>query len=286
MTAPKRFSHTFLSLVGCTLVVCGCGANDISVEQHPAKNGAAPTARIVFLAGPDSHGAGAHEHKAGSALLASAVREHDAEVETVNVYGGWPEDETLLDGAASVVLYCDGGKKHLINEHLESFNRLLDRGVGIVALHYCVEVPKGSPSATAMLRATGGYFETHWSVNPHWEATYSELPKHSITSGIEPFSQLDEWYFNMRFTPANVTPILSAIAPASTMKRSNGPHSGNDTVRKLVADGVPQVTAWAYEREDGGRGFGYTGGHFHDNWQNDNARNLVVNAILWTSGRD
>jgi len=68
------------------------------------------------------------------------------------------------------------------------------------------------------------------------------------------------------------------------MERKNGPHSGNDAVRKLVADGVPQVTAWVYERPDGGRGFGYTGGHFHKNWENDNARNLVLNAIEWTAG--
>ena len=54
-----------------------------------------------------------------------------------------------------------------------------------------------------------------------------------------------------------------------------------DAVRDLVARGVPQVVAWAYERPGGGRGFGYTGGHFHANWENDNARQLVLNAITW-----
>jgi hypothetical protein len=89
----------------------------------------------------------------------------------------------------------------------------------------------------------------------------------------------------MRFVGRGVTPILSAIAPPSTMERWNGPHSGNDTVRQLVADGIPQVTAWAYERPGGGRGFGYTGGHFHANWENANARNLVLNAIEWVAIR-
>ena len=93
----------------------------------------------------------------------------------------------------------------------------------------------------------------------------------------------DEWYFNMRFVERGVTPLLSAIAPLSTMERSNGPHSGNDAVRQLVADGVPQVVAWAYERDGGGRGFGYTGGHYHANWENDNARDLVLNAIEWVA---
>ncbi len=41
--------------------------------------------------------------------------------------------------------------------------------------------------------------------------------------------------------------------------------------------------AWAFERPDGGRGFGFTGGHFHKNWGNENFRKIVLNAILWTA---
>jgi hypothetical protein len=102
---------------------------------------------------------------------------------------------------------------------------------------------------------------------------------------VRPFSMEDEWYFNMRFVDRGITPILSAIAPQTTMARWNGPHSGNDAVRQLVADGIPQVTAWAYERPGGSRGFGYTGGHFHANWENTNARELVLNAIEWVAIR-
>ena len=272
-----------LLLPGFCLGLVACGAPAISVDQHLAEPGSKAAAKVVFLAGPDSHGPLAHEHQAGSELLAAALRERRTDIETVNVYGGWPEDESVLVGADALVMYCDGGRGHLINQHLEAFNRLLDEGVGVVALHYCVEVPKGSSSATAMLRATGGYFETDWSVNPHWEAVFTSLPEHPITTGIKPFALLDEWYFNMRFADTGVTPILSAIAPPETMSRKNGPHSGNDAVRKMVADGVPQVTAWSLERAGGGRGFGFTGGHFHENWQNDNARNLVLNAIEWVA---
>ena len=35
------------------------------------------------------------------------------------------------------------------------------------------------------------------------------------------------------------------------------------------------------QRGDGGRGFGFTGGHFHDNWGNDDFRKVVSNATLW-----
>ena len=44
-----------------------------------------------------------------------------------------------------------------------------------------------------------------------------------------------------------------------------------------------QHVAWGVERPDGGRGFGFTGGHFHKGWANDDQRKLVLNAILWTA---
>jgi hypothetical protein len=44
--------------------------------------------------------------------------------------------------------------------------------------------------------------------------------------------------------------------------------------------------AWAAEREGGGRGFGFTGGHFHKNWGVNDQRKLVLNAILWSAKVD
>jgi type 1 glutamine amidotransferase len=47
--------------------------------------------------------------------------------------------------------------------------------------------------------------------------------------------------------------------------------------------GKPQHMAWVTERQDGGRGFGFTGGHYHKNWGNQNVRKLVLNGIAWTA---
>jgi hypothetical protein len=41
--------------------------------------------------------------------------------------------------------------------------------------------------------------------------------------------------------------------------------------------------AWAYQRPDGGRGFGFTGAHNHESWRDDNFRKVVLNEILWTA---
>ena len=48
----------------------------------------------------------------------------------------------------------------------------------------------------------------------------------------------------------------------------------------------PQVLAWATVREDGGRGFGFTGLHTHANWAVPGFRQLLVNAVLWTAKLD
>ena len=61
------------------------------------------------------------------------------------------------------------------------------------------------------------------------------------------------------------------------------PRSGNPAVRKAVESGEKQHVAWAYQRPSGGRGFGFTGAHNHDSWQDDNFRKVVLNAILWTA---
>ena len=47
-----------------------------------------------------------------------------------------------------------------------------------------------------------------------------------------------------------------------------------------------ETLAWAVERPDGGRGFGFTGGHYHNNWGDDNFRKLILNAIAWTAGAE
>lgn len=239
---------------------------------------------VLFIAGPPSHGYGSHEHYAGCRLLAAAITKADPSVRT-HVTRGWPQDASLLESADSIVIYCDGGGRHIALPHRDQMARLMEADKGLVCLHYAVEVPKGQPGQD-FLDWLGGYFETDWSVNPHWDAAFTKMPEHPITRGVEPFTARDEWYFHMRYRPGmeGITPILSAVPPESTMQRPDGPHSGNPTVRKEVAEGKPQVVAWAFDRPDGGRSFGFTGGHFHWNWGREDIRDLVANAILWTAG--
>jgi hypothetical protein len=44
-----------------------------------------------------------------------------------------------------------------------------------------------------------------------------------------------------------------------------------------------ETVTWAVERADGGRGVGFTGGHYHRNWGIEEQRRMIVNAILWVA---
>ena len=242
---------------------------------------------ILLLAGRPSHGPGEHEHNAGVLLLKKCLDESGLPVTTTaHLNAEWPSPEELAK-ADTILFYSDGGGGHFLlsGDHLADVEKQMKRGAGFVCLHYAVEFPadKGGPQALDWM---GGFFEADWSVNPHWQADFTALPKHPVSNGVKPFSTNDEWYFHMRFAGSEkgrLTHVLSAIAPDSTMSRKDGAHEGNPTVREEVAAKKPQTTAWAFERADGGRGFGFTGGHFHKGWGNDDQRKLVLNAILWTA---
>jgi type 1 glutamine amidotransferase len=247
---------------------------------------AAEGKKILFIAGPPSHGPGEHEHRAGCLLLKNCL-DHFAGVSSVVYSNGWPEDPSAaFDHAAGVVFYSDGGDGHplLTGDRLEVISRLMQKGVGFSCIHYAVE-PTKEMGQKQFLDWMGGCFEINWSVNPTWTPDFQTLPQHPITRGVKPFKIHDEWYFYMRFRDgmAGVTPLLNAVAPPSTMDRDDGPHEGNPAVRASVRNGELQHMAWAFERPGGGRGFGFTGGHYHKSWANDNLRKLVLNGILWTA---
>lgn len=242
---------------------------------------------IVMIAGKPSHGPGQHEHNAGIQLLKKCLEQGAADQVDIKFHlnGEWPSQEELSK-ADTVVIYSDGGGGHpaLQGDHLAQLDKEMKRGCGFLTLHYAVE-PTIEKGGKEFIDWMGGCFEINWSVNPHWDANFKELPAHPISSGVKPFGTNDEWYFFMRFRPnmEGVTPILSDVAPESTMSRPDGAHSGNPAVRESVKKQEKQHVAWACERADGGRGFGFTGGHYHKGWANNEQRKLVLNAILWTA---
>jgi type 1 glutamine amidotransferase len=243
----------------------------VPVEVQPTDPGAV---KIVLVAGRPSHGPGEHEFFAGCAVLMKLLKQTPG-VFPVLARDGWPRDPRTFEGAKAVVFFMDGGSGHPViqGDHMAEIQKLIDAGVGFVNLHYAVEYPQRE--GKGVLDWLGGYYETGYSTNPHWKANFDKLPEHPITRGVKPFDIQDEWYFNIRFAPARkgVTPILVATPPDD--KRG--------TAAAKEHPGRPEVVAWSFERPGGGRSFGFTGGHFHRNWGDENFRRLVTNAVLWTA---
>lgn len=247
--------------------------------------------KLVMIAGPASHPPGQHEFKAGSMLLQKRLQGFPG-LQVVLVTNGWPtkdvdgkkvDDNSVFEGADAVFIYSDGGANHIAlrNDRLEVLRGLVAKGVSFGCAHYAVEVPstKGGPEWSQW---TGGYYEDKFSCNPIWEPDYTQFPVHPITRGVKPFHTKDEWYFNIHFRDqkAGVTDIL--VAKPSDATR-DGPYvSPKGPYPHVQArKGEPETMMWAVERPDGGRGFGFTGGHAHANWQNDNQRRLMLNALVW-----
>ncbi len=251
--------------------------------------------KLVLIAGKPSHPPGMHEFRAGSMLLEKCL----AGVTNLVVDRhemGWVRDESTFADADAVVIYADGGKGHpAVQEgRLETLRGLMAKGMGFGVMHYGVEVVPDL-GGREFLEWVGGHYENSFSCNPIWEPRFDKLTEHPVTRGVEPFQIEDEWYFNMRFRPAfgdgitaardgaaSFTPILVA-APSGATRDGPYVYPKGPYPHIQAEKGAQEAMMWCVERADGGRGFGFTGGHFHRNWGNDGFRKTILNALLWVA---
>ncbi len=246
---------------------------------------AGPRKQIVLIAGKKSHGPEGnriHDYP-WSVRLLKVMFEHSNLKEQVHpewYRDGWPKDDQALEKADSIVVISDGrdGDQYSEAPHLESADRVafvdrqMKRGCGLVTIHFSTFAP--DKYADQVLNWTGGYFDWETDGKRQWYSAITTMETnvtlaaldHPIFRGVHPFKMKEEFYYNIRFTPGDkrLTPLLSV--PALPGRAPDG-----------------RVVAWAREREDGGRGFATTCGHFYDNWQNDDFRKFVLNAITWTA---
>ena len=251
--------------------------------------------KLVLVAGKPSHPPRMHEFNAGVQLLAKCLANVPG-LQTEYVLNGWPTDEKVFEGADAVVFYMDGGKKHELlqgdGSRLAKVDGWASKGVGIACMHYGVTVDPPTNGGAEFKRWIGGHYEENYSCNPIWEPAFDHLPQHPITEGVQPFQIKDEWYFNIRFVEAftadgPATDHGTKFTPILVAKPSDATRDGPYVYPKgpyphiQAAKGRTECMLWAVERGDGGRGFGFTGGHFHDNWGNDQFRKTILNALVW-----
>ena len=83
-------------------------------------------AKVVFISGKPSHGRLAHEHRAGNMILAKALNESGLPVEAVVLKDvGYPKDESVLNDASTIVIFCTGHGGHVLNRKLKEFDVLM-----------------------------------------------------------------------------------------------------------------------------------------------------------------
>jgi Trehalose utilisation len=280
---PPRTSILFTLAVAATVAVFFA-----PLSLHGADK------RIVLIAGRPSHPPGMHEFRAGCLLFQKALA--GVPGIKVDVYDmGWPakevdgkrvDDSAALDGADAVLIFADGRKGHpaFQDDRMQVIDALAAKGAGLGFAHYGVDVIAGAPGE-AMQRWNAGFYENLWSVNPMWKPSFEKFPNHPVTRGVKPFATHDEWYFNMRWTAdpalkAKMTPILVAT-PSDEVRKGPYVSPPGPFDHIIAASGQPETMMWVYERPNGGRSFGFTGGHTHTNWGDPNQRKIILNALLW-----
>lgn len=237
--------------------------------------------KIVLIAGKKSHDPGEHEYLKAVRLL-KVMMDQAPNIKGISTEihaNGWPADPTTLDDADAILIYADGTDAALdhdpifVDDHWRVLQKQMARGCGLVVLHYSTFAP--ITYSQTFTELAGGYFD-YESGKPGAsgrEAWYSAITietallkpaPHPIAQGLSPFELHEELYYKIHFreNDKRLKPVITT---------------------KLSGSEAEQTVAWAIERQDGGRGFGFTGGHFYDNWKVTNFRKLLLNAMVWVA---
>ena len=227
---------------------------------------AAPPKKLLLLGqGPDGqHPPQTHEYMAGLRVLARCLRGVPGlDVSIVRADEPWKEGPEFLGRADGVVLFLKEGARWVADDprRAEAFSRLATRGGGLVGLHWAIGT-QGSKPIDAYLKLLGG---CHGGPDRKFKVLEADArpadPEYPITRGIGPFRVRDEFYYQLKF-----------VKPEGSIR----------PVLEIPIDGRMETVAWSWQRPDGGRSFGFSGLHFHDNWRLTSYRRLVAQGVLWT----
>jgi type 1 glutamine amidotransferase len=226
--------------------------------------GDAPKKLLLLGQGPDGHPPQTHEYQPGLRVLARCLKQVPGlEVTILRADEPWKEGPELIQRADGVVLYLAEGAKWLAHDprRHEAFTKLAARGGGLVALHWAIGTREAKP-IDGFLQLLGG---CHGGPDRKYKVVEETLqvadPRHPITQGIHAFRAHDEFYYRLKF-----------VKPEGSIR----------PVLRVAIAGQEETVAWSWERPDGGRSFGFSGLHFHDNWRLEPYRRLVTQGVLWS----
>jgi hypothetical protein len=223
----------------------------------------APKRLLLLAQGPDGHPKGTHEYAAGQEVLQKCLSTVPGlETTIVRADGDWPEGPDLLAKADGAVLFVSEGAKWLSADPARraSFVELAKRGGGLAVLHWGMGTRTAEPIEpfVALLGACHGGADRKYKF---LETDVTIAAKdHPVTAGLADFRIKEEFYYQLKTrVDAQLVPLL-----------------------KAEIDGERHMVAWAWERPDGGRSFGYSGCHYHENWSRPEYQRFLSQGVLWT----
>lgn len=223
-----------------------------------------PKRLLLIGQGPDGHPWSTHEYMSGAHLLARMLgKTEKLQIVLTQADEPWQQGPELLAAADGAVVFLSQGAQWLSADaaRLEAFRQLAKRRGGLCTLHWGMGCKEAEP-IDAFVQLFGG---CHGGPDRKYKVVAVETKlsggDHPVLRGVEPVRVEDEFYYTLKM-PRNaqkLTPLL-----------------------KVPIDGQDHTVAWAWERPDGGRSFGFSGLHFHRNWELPAYRRMVAQGVLWS----
>jgi hypothetical protein len=249
---------------------------------------AAQSKKILFLAGPRDHGGpGRHEYELDLRTLAASFDKaaNLKGIKTEVIVGRLPRDLAAVREASVIVINSSSDRSakevHPLfppdpltnhrdyDEETKAYLAALDdvlkkNKIGVVVFHYALWAENWRAREYYM-SWTGGLWVQMGSKNPvdEWSMSF-ETENHPILRGVKPWTYRDEVFCRF-FLPNDARRTNLLLATPKEDKARIG----------------PQIASWAYERDDGGRGFVFGGLDFRDNLVREDYRRFLMNGIAW-----
>jgi type 1 glutamine amidotransferase len=260
-----KLRHVAALGIAAVFALSSTGAWGQEAPADAAKDKNSRPKRLLLLSqGPDGHPWSTHEYVAGAQILAKCLQPIEG-LQTILVKADepWKEGPELLDGADGVVVFLSEGARWVNQDRvrLQALQKLAERGGGLVCLHWGMGT-READNIEPFLKLFGG---CHGGPDRQYKIldarTEIAAPKHPIVRGIGPVDVHEEFYYQLKFIK---------------------PDTGLTPLVQVPIDGQSHTVGWAWERPDGGRSFGFSGFHFHKNWEHVEYRRLAAQAVLWT----
>jgi hypothetical protein len=243
-------------------VVGGC-----FLASAVAASAAEPVKTLLLLGQkPDGHPLGTHEYLPAQRILAQLLKGVPGlKTQVVQADDPWSEGPEQLARADGVVLFVSQGAKWIQDDprRYEAFARLAQRKGGFTSLHWGTGTKEAADidGFTRLFGACHGGPDRKYTVFDEVAVEFAD-PQHPIVAGLTPFRAHEEFYYRLK----RPRPEAGTLRPLLT----------------IPVDGGHDTVGWTFDRADGGRSFGFSGLHFHENWNRPEYRRLIAQGVLWT----